>query len=170
MEKRFWLSTFGYIDAAAQAGIVWDAVPFTELYVPAANQSLFLTPNSFNLMKPMEFIMDKYVALYATYHLKGLIFNRIPLWNRLDFREVVSFCGVYGGLSPKNVPGPTTPGLYLFPDGCGSMGKVPYLEMTAGIENILQVLRIDYVRRLTHAKGLKGWAKNGIRFTLTISF
>lgn len=170
VEKRFWLSTFGYIDAAVQAGIVWDVVPFPELYVPPANQSLFLTPNSFNLMKPMEFIMDKYVALYATYHLKGLIFNRIPLWNRLNLREVVSFSGVYGGLAPKNIPGPTTPGLYLFPEGCGTMGKVPYMELTAGIENIFGVLRIDYVRRLSYAKGLKGWGKNGIRFTLSIAF
>ena len=170
VEKRFWLSTFGYIDAAVKAGIVWDAVPFPELYFPQANQSLFLTPNSFNLMKPMEFIMDKYVALYATYHLKGLIFNRIPLWNRLNLREVVSFSGIYGGLSQKNTPGPTTPGLYLLPDVCGTMGKVPYMEMTAGIENIFSILRIDYVRRLTHAKNLKGWDKNGIRFTLMITF
>ena len=170
VEKRFWLSSFGYIDAAAQAGIVWDAVPFPELYVPPANQSLYLTPNSFNLMKPMEFIMDKYVALYATYHLKGLIFNRIPLWNRLNLREVVSFSGTYGGLSPKNIPRPTTTGLYLLPDGCGTMGRIPYLEMTAGIENIFSILRIDYVRRLTHAKNLKGWDKNGIRFTLQIAF
>ena len=170
VEKRFWLSTFGHIDAAVKAGIVWDAVPFPELYFPQANQSLFITPNSFNLMKPMEFIMDKYVALYATYHLKGLIFNRIPLWNRLNLREVVSFSGIYGGLSSKNVPGPTTPGLYLLPDGCGTMGKTPYLEMTAGIENIFSILRIDYVRRLTYAKNLKGWDKNGIRFTFMISF
>ena len=170
VEKRFWLSTFGHIDAAVKAGIVWDAVPFPELYFPQANQSLFITPNSFNLMKPMEFIMDKYVALYATYHLKGLIFNRIPLWNRLNLREVVSFSGIYGGLSSKNVPGPTTPGLYLLPDGCGTMGKTPYMEMTAGIENIFSILRIDYVRRLTYAKNLKGWDKNGIRFTFMISF
>ena len=170
VEKRFWFSSFGYIDASLQSGIVWDQVPFTKLYVPPANQSLFLTPNTFNLMKPMEFIMDKYVALYATYHLKGLIFNRIPLWNRLNLREVVSFSGIYGALSPKNIPGPTTTGLYLFPDGCGTMGKVPYMELTAGIENILGILRIDYVRRLTYAKGLKGWDKNGIRFTLNISF
>ena len=169
-EKRFWLSTFGYIDAAVQAGIVWDAVPFPELYVPPANQSLFLTPNTFNLMKPMEFLLDKYVSLYATYHLKGLIFNRIPLWNRLNLREVVSFSGIYGGLSQKNIPGPNTTGLYLFPDGCGTMGKVPYMELTAGIENILGFLRIDYVRRLSYAKNLKGWEKNGIRFTLQISF
>ena len=170
VEKRFWLSTFGRIDATLQAGIVWNAVPFPELYIPPTNPSLFLTPNSFNLMKPMEFIMDKYIALYVTYNLRGLIFNRIPLWNRLNLREVVSFSGIYGGLSPKNIPGPTTPGLYLFPDGCNPMGKAPYLELTAGIDNILEVLRIDYVRRLTYAKGLKGWDKNGIRFTLSITF
>ena len=170
VEKRFWLSAFGHIDATAQAGIVWDAVPFTKLYVPQSNQSLYLTPNTFCLMRPMEFIMDKYVALYATYHLKGWIFNRIPLWNRLKFREVVSFNGVYGGLSARNTPSPTTPGLYVLPDGCSPIGKVPYMEITAGIENILQVLRIDYVRRISYAKGLSGWEKNGIRVSLDISF
>lgn len=170
VEKRFWLSAFGHIDATVQAGIVWDAVPFPKLYVPPANQSLFLTPNTFNLMKPMEFIMDRYVAVYATYYLKGWIFNRIPLWNRLKFREVLSFSGIYGSLSSKNIPSPSSTGLYLLPDGCGAMGKLPYMEITAGIENILQFLRIDYVRRLTYAKDLKGWEKNGIRFTFHVSF
>jgi len=170
VEKRFWLSAFGHIDAAVQAGIVWNAVPYTKLYVPQNNQSLFLMPNTFCLMKPMEFLMDKYVSLHATYYLKGWIFNLIPLWNRLNLREVLSFNGVYGGLSPKNIPGPNTPGLYLLPDGCGQLGKVPYMELTAGIENILGFLRIDYVRRLSYAKNLKGWDKNGIRFTFRISF
>ena len=114
--------------------------------------------------------MDKYAALYATYHLKGWIFNRIPLWNRLKFREVVSFSGIYGGLSSKNNPSPTTPGLFVLPDGCSPMGKVPYMEITAGIENIFEILRIDYVRRLSYAKGLTGWGKNGIRVSLDISF
>ena len=170
IEKRFWLSAFGHIDAALQAGIVWDAVPYPKLYVPQNNHSWFLTPNTFNLMKPMEFIMDKYVALHATYYLKGWIFNRIPLWNRLKLREVVSFSGVYGGISKKNIPEAGTQGLYLFPDGCGQLGKVPYMEMTAGIENIFQFLRIDYVRRLSYAKNLRGWDRNGIRFTFRISF
>lgn len=168
-EKRFWLSSFGHIDAMLQTGIVWNKVPFPKLYIPQSNQSLFLTPNTFNLMKPMEFIMDQYVALYATYYLKGWIFNRIPLWNRLKLREVVSFSGIYGGLSPKNTPTNNSAGLYLLPDGCSPMGKVPYMEITAGIENILKFIRIDYVRRLTYTKGLSGWQKNGIRFTFRIS-
>lgn len=170
VEKRFWLSAFGHIDAMVQAGIVWNAVPFPKLYIPQSNQSIFLTPNTFCLMKPMEFIMDKYVALYATYYLKGWIFNRIPLWNRLKLREVVSFNGIYGGLSAKNTPTPTSAGLYVLPDGCSPIGKVPYMEVTAGIENIFHVLRIDYVRRLSYAKGLTGWEKNGVRVSLRITF
>jgi hypothetical protein len=110
------------------------------------------------------------VDLFATYHLKGWIFNRIPYWNRLKLREVVSFSGIYGSLSPKNIPTSDTPGLYVLPDGCSPMGKVPYMEFTAGIENIFGVLRIDYVRRISYAKGLTGWAKNGIRVSLNISF
>ena len=170
VEKRFWLSAFGHIDATLQAGIVWNAAPFPKLYIPPTNQSMFLSPNTFCLLKPMEFIMDKYVGFYATYYLKGWIFNRIPLWNRLKFREVLSFSGVYGGLSSKNIPSPSTPGLYLFPDGCGQLGKLPYMEITAGIENIFQFLRIDYVRRLTYAKDLKGWSKNGIRISFRVTF
>ena len=170
VEKRFWLSAFGHIDAELQGGIVWNRAPFPKLFTPQSNRSIFLTPKTFCLMRPMEFIMDKYVGLYATYHLKGWIFNRIPLWYRLKLREVLSFSGVYGGLSSKNIPSASTAGLYVFPDGCSPMGKAPYLEITAGIENILEVLRIDYVRRLTYAKDLKGWQKNGIRISLNITF
>lgn len=170
VKKRFWLSAFGHIDAELQGGMVWNRVPFTKLFSPPSNRSMFLTPNTFCLMQPMEFIMDKYVALYATYHLKGWIFNRIPLWNRLKLREVISFNGVYGGLSSKNIPNVSTTDLYVLPDGCAPIGKVPYMEITAGIENILGVLRIDYVRRLTYAKDLKGWGKNGIRISLNITF
>ncbi len=170
VEKRFWLSAFGHIDAALQGGVVWNAVPFPKLYMPPANTALLLTPNTFCLLRPMEFVMDKYVALFATYYLKGWIFNRIPYWNRLNLREVVSFSGVFGGLSARNVPSEHTPGLYVMPDGCAQMGKMPYMELTAGIENIFEILRIDYVRRLTHIQGLSGWEKNGVRLSVRISF
>lgn len=164
-EKRFWLSSFGHIDARLQTGIIWNQVPFPKLYIPESNQSLFLTPNSFNMMKPMEFIMDQYVAFYMTYYLKGWIFNRIPGWKKLKFREVISFSGIYGGLSHRNNPILQQEGLYLLPEGTSAMGKVPYMEMSVGIENILKFIRIDYVRRLTYNQGLTGWQKNGIRLT-----
>jgi hypothetical protein len=133
-----------------------------------------LGQRAFNLMKPMEFMMDEYVSLYMTYYFKGWILNRIPGINKLKLRGVVSFAGIYGGLTKKNNPYlETNNGLYDFPhtewengivdnaftpdgyirDGYSTsspIGKLPYMELTAGFENIFKFIRIDYIRRLTY--------------------
>ena len=173
-DKRFWFSAFGHLDLRVQTGMVWQKTPFTHLYIPQSSTSIFLANRAFNLMKPMEFLMDEYVSLYATYFFKGWIMNRIPGINKLKLRGVVSFSGVYGGLTKKNNPYlETGTGLYEFPhtawengiadnafdhdgyikDGfrtSSPIGKLPYMELTAGFENIFKFIRIDYVRRLTY--------------------
>jgi len=203
-EKRFWFSSFGHLDARVQTGMVWNKVPFTELYIPPTSTSIFLAQNAFNQMQPMEFLMDQYVGLFATYYFKGWILNRIPGINRLKLRGVVSFSGIYGGLTDKNNPYLSTgKGLYLFPDAnsyrpadrlpeteypmqmtgteplyvtgnvSSPIGKLPYMELTAGFENIFKFLRIDYVRRLTyneyllpdgiHTRKVGAWGRNGVK-------
>ncbi len=169
-EKRFWLSAFGHIDATVQTGIIWNQVPYPKLYIPNSNQSLFLTPKSFSLMQPMEFMMDQYVAFFGTYYLKGWILNRIPLINKLKLREVVAFNAVYGGLSQKNNPLLMHEGLYAMPEGCSPMGKTPYMEMSIGVENILKFIRVDWVHRLSYTKGLTAKEKNGVRLTFRLTF
>ena len=172
-DKRFWFSAFGHLDLRVQTGMVWQKTPFTHLYIPQSSTSIFLANRAFNLMKPMEFLMDEYVSLYATYFFKGWILNRIPGINKLKLRGVVSFSGVYGGLTKKNNPYlETGTGLYEFPhsdfgtiqdnafdhdgyirDGyrtCSPIGKLPYMEVTAGFENIFKFIRIDYIRRITY--------------------
>ena len=164
-DKRFWFSAFGHLDLRVQTGMIWQKVPFTKLHIPQTSTSIFLAQRAFNLMKPMEFLMDEYVSLYATYYFKGWILNRIPGINKLKLRGVVSFSGIYGGLTKKNNPYlETGTGLYEFPqsatfDGNGfwtdgrtssPIGKLPYMEITAGFENILKFIRIDYVRRITY--------------------
>ncbi|MBR6035069.1 MAG: carboxypeptidase-like regulatory domain-containing protein [Paludibacteraceae bacterium] len=173
-DKRFWFSAFGHLDLRIQSGMIWQKVPFTKIYIPKSSTSIFLANRSFNQMKPMEFLMDEYVALYATYFFKGWIMNRIPGINKLKLRGIVSFSGIYGGLTKKNNPYlETGSGLYDFPhtqwengivdnafdqngyirDGyrtSSPIGKLPYMELTAGFENIFKFIRIDYVRRLTY--------------------
>ncbi len=173
-DKRFWFSAFGHLDMRIQTGMIWQKVPFTKLQIPQTSTSILLGQRSFNLMKPMEFIMDEYVSLYATYFFKGWILNRIPGINKLKLRGVISFAGTYGGLTKKNNPYlESGTGLYDFPhtewdngnvnnafdnygylkDGyrtSSPIGKMPYMEITAGFENILKFIRIDYVRRLTY--------------------
>ena len=164
-DKRFWFSAFGHLDLRLQTGMIWQKVPFTHLYMPQTNTSFILAKHAFNLMKPMEFVMDEYVSLNATYYFKGWLINRIPGINKLKLRGVVGVSAIYGGLTKKNNPFlETGTGLYDFPmtatfDNNGyyvsgstssPIGKLPYIEINAGFENILKFIRIDYVRRITY--------------------
>lgn len=152
--SRIWLSAFGYIDLRAQGGMVWNSVPMPKLFTPNGNNSQLLSQNAFNTMGAMEFMMDQYVSLFATYHLKGLILNHIPLINRLRLREVLTFNILYGGMSEKNNPRNGINGLYLLPATAKFLGNDPYMEYGIGIENIFKLIRIDYVRRLSYLDGI----------------
>ena len=165
-DKRFWLSSFGHIDAKVVSGVICNRAPYTRLYIPSGNANLFLATNAFNTMRPMEFIMDQYVAFFATYHLKGWILNRIPLINRLRLREVVGFNFLYGGLSNKNDFYSDPTGLYKMPEGTQAFGTTPYMEYSIGVENILKFLRVDFVRRLSYLDGLEGWDRWFVRIDL----
>ena len=169
IEKRLWLSAFGHIDASLKAGIIWDRVPLPKLYSPNANLSFLLQNDAFNLMSPMEFVMDRYAEFAATYYLKGWILNRIPLINRLGLREVVSFRAVAGSLSDKNNPALGADGLYAFPDGTHLLGKAPYMEYTVGLENIFNILRVDYVRRINYNDWIPDEMKQGFKVSIHIS-
>jgi hypothetical protein len=78
-DKRFWFSAFGHLDMRVETGMIWQKVPFIHLYMPPTSGSIFMSTRAFNLMKPMEFIMDEYVSLHATYYMKGWLINRIPV-------------------------------------------------------------------------------------------
>ena len=169
IQKRLWLSAFGHIDASLQAGIVWNRVPLPKLYSPNANLSFLLQNDAFNLMSPMEFVMDRYAEFAATYYLKGWILNRIPLINRLGLREVVSFRAVAGTLTDKNNPALGGEGLYAFPEGTHLLGKAPYMEYTVGLENIFNILRVDYVRRINYLDWVPDDMKQGFKVSIHIT-
>ncbi len=167
LQKNIWLSAFGYLDTRINAGIVWGCVPFPKLYIPSANSSMFLFSSAFNSMQPYEFIMDRYASLFATYHLKGLILRHIPLIRRLKLREVVSFNMLYGSLSPKNMSITTgCEGLYQLPADVSTLSSTPFMEWSVGVENILKLIRIDYVRRLTYTDGLTDQQRGSFRIQL----
>ncbi len=149
--QRWWLSAFGYIDAVVKGGHVWSSTPYMNLMLPNANLSYTIQPESFALMNPLEFINDSYAMVDFTYWMNGLIFNRIPLLDRLKLREVINFKGLWGHLSRRNNP-LYNPQLFVFPADVHTttMTDRPYMEISAGLDNILRVFRVDYVWRLTY--------------------
>lgn len=171
VSKRIWLSAFGYIDAAARGGIVWSRSPFINLFIPNANLSYTIQRGSFALMNPMEFVNDSYASLDFNYFLNGAIFNYIPLVKKLKWREVVTFRGLWGHLSHRNDP-TLNPELFRFPDPMQitSMSSRPYMEISAGIENIFKVLRVDYVWRLSYLDVPYEIDRRGLRIAVHVRF
>lgn len=169
--KRLRLSVAGFADVKLSAGKVWNPVPWPLLIMPAANQSFSYRRETFHMMNALEFVTDQYVQMNLTWHLKGLIFNRIPLIKKLKLRELVVFNGIYGGLTAKNDPS-RSPGLMLLPEGTVPLGNVPYMEVGVGIENILQLFRVVYFYRLTYRDHDLNWLGKwgGLRFGLYVDF
>ena len=169
-QKRLWLSAFGHIDAELGAGMVWNRVPLPKLFTPNANLSFFLQEDAFNLMLPMEFVSDRYASFTATYFLKGWILNRIPLINSLGLREVVSFRALAGTLTDRNNPALGGEGLYTFPAHTRTLGRTPYMEYSVGLENIFNLLRVDYIRRISYTEDLEPADRYGFKVSLRVSF
>lgn len=170
-QKRFWLSMLGYIDTEIYGGHVWSRSPFLNLMIPNANLSYTIQKGSFSLMNPMEFINDSYVSWDLTYWLNGALFNIIPGFKKLKLREVIGFKGLYGHLSDNNNP-ELHPELLRFPTDVDitPMKDRPYMEISAGIDNIFKILRVDYVWRLTYRNVPYSIDRNGLRVSLHMRF
>ena len=156
--KRVYLAQLGFTDIELEGGKIYGSVPFPLLNLPQANQSFFLQEASFNMMNFMEFLSDEYASVKLTHYFNGFIFNKVPLFKRLKWREVFSVKALYGNLTDDNNPNINTD-LYKFPvDINGDPSTfafkpgVPYVEASLGIMNFFKVFRVEFLQRLTYTE------------------
>ncbi len=174
VSKRFFLSQFGNTDVMVEGGIIFGKVPYPLLLIPRANQTYSYELFSYNLMSYMEFGSDRYAALHVQHSFNGFFLNKIPLFKKLELREIFSMKILEGNLR-KGIKSYTGKGFYDFPvDEKGNLlinalGKKPYIEASVGVSNIFKVLRVEWVHRLTHLER-KGIDNNGIRARLQVDF
>ncbi len=153
--KRVYLSQLGYSDVALEGGYIAGRVPFPLLDIHRANQTYSLQLQSYNLMNFLEFVSDHYASLIIDHCFNGFVFNKIPLFKRLRFREYADVKVLYGGVRDENLPGKNAD-LLKFPTFANgypatyTLQKEPYIEASLGIGNILNFFRIDVVRRFTY--------------------
>jgi len=152
------LSQLRYI---AEIGHTFGVVPFPLLEVHRSNQTRGFARFSFNLMENCEYINSSHISIMPELHLNGLIFNKIPLINKLNLREVFTAKAAWGYLDKKHRE------LMDLPEGTAGLSR-PYCELGVGIENIFKYIRIDAVWRLTD-KNKVNIKKFGIFAALSIS-
>lgn len=158
----------GTLDYAFQAGIILGEVPYPFLHHFEGNQGYAYDPFRFTLMNNFQYTADKYLALHAEWNGQGILFNLIPGIRYLRLRELVTVKLAYGHLSSGNTSALTTQWANSF----NGLTAVPhgglYSEVGVGIGNILRVLDLYSVWRLTNRKDTATplWA---LRFRLHLS-
>lgn len=144
--------TIGRFEMRVQAGKVFGQVPFLLSEVHDGNQTYAFSNTAFNVMNDYEFYSDQYVQWNFSHHFDGFFLNRIPGIRKLKLREVVHTRGVWGNVSSKNAAFNQLSNDFIKP-----LGKVPYVEVGFGIENILKFLRWDVMWRVTHRDNPKAY-------------
>ena len=183
MYKRFWLGSWGKIDTDIKAGAQWNKVPYPLLIHPVANDTYILQDYNFNLINIWEFLNDRYASVMVSWDMNGKILNRIPLLQKLKWREWIGINVLWGTLTDKNNPassGYADPDLFFFPGRFNADGtyesntykmdpKRPYVEAVVGVHNIFKLFHVVYVRRLTYLDH-PNINKNGVRFIFRMTF
>lgn len=137
------LKRYGQINYYVFAGKIWGTLPYNLLEVHPGNEFHYYNTNSFNMMYRYEFISDQFAGLFFEHNVGGLFTKYIPYVNKLKMRFFWNTKAVVGNLRDANKSLNLNKG-YVFE----TLHQQPYIEAGTGIENILKVLRIDFVWRI----------------------
>ena len=152
----------GYTDYVLEAGKILGKVPYPLMELHGGNQTYVYDYMSYNMMNYYEFASDQYASAWFFHHFEGLFFNKIPLLKRLKWREVVTYKALFGSVTDKNRKE------LIFPTTLHALGKIPYQEISVGVENIFKLFRVDAFWRLTYKDNLK--YPFGIRAAFQLAF
>ena len=133
------------------------------LEVMRGNTSIIAGDNNFSLMNLYEFVADEYVHMWYVQHFEGLFFNRVPVLRDWKQRNYAVVKAAYGHLTNQNkglYPATNLEGKLLSP--VYEFKNEPYLEVGYGVENILRVITLGVVHRLTYRNNInvRKWGVN----------
>ena len=132
-------SVGGRLTYVASAGLVIGKVPYPLLEIMDGNQSYLYDSYRFTLMNSHQYATDKFITLHAEWNGMGVLFNLIPGVRFLHLRELAEVKLAYGGLGKG----------HSFTDGLQPL-NIPYVEAGVGIGNILRLIDVYAIWRLTH--------------------
>jgi len=155
------LNPVGYLTYYLQAGKIWGDVPFPLMKIHEGNETYAFDMYAFNLMNYHEFVSDTYASLFLEQHFQGFFLNKVPLFRRLKWREVVGVRALVGSYDASKHT------QLVFPEGMKALSSTPYTEFSAGIENILKIIRVDAVWRYNYNDDRK--VKLGLMFSLQLT-
>lgn len=162
IEQRLRLPPKSMLYYKLEMGKVFGTIPYLLLNIPPGNEYSVASKYQFNTMAPYEFAADQYISLHTRFYLGGVLFDKIPFLQKLGWRERFSFNSYWGNMNTENID-------YNKSSNFNLINKTPFMEASAGIENIFHVISIEYYRRLNYLNNPYA-KKGGIYLGLSLSF
>lgn len=136
------ISPYGSFSYKIYAGKINGTLPFTFLENHPGNDIYYYNPGSFNLMNRFEYLSDKYAGVNVEHNVGSGLFRFIPITRKLKWRQFWNAKAVWGSLNTANTALNNSTGAFKI------LNSATYLEMGTGIDNILKILRLDFVWRV----------------------
>lgn len=144
-------------------GWLWGGrLPFPLLHLFDGNYTYYFSWYDYNAMNPVEFAAERYVSAYLYYRLNGMFFDLIPLLRKLHLREAAYLRVLWGTISRADSS-------ELARYGISAPFPTPYMEAGVGVENILRLIRIMGVWRLTY-RNKEGVVPFGVYWSFLFRF
>lgn len=148
--QRHRFGAYGYADNTVRAGRVWTPnVPAPLLIVPNVSSSYSLVDGEITPYT-MKLLTDRYIAWNVTCKLKGVIFNHIPVVKQWGWREIIGARTLW---LPGSVLEHSTDGTLFEPGNpyiSSTLAPLPSVRLVFGIDNIFNIVEVDYYRRITY--------------------
>ena len=139
------VAPYGNIYYNIFGGRTFGKLPYMLLDIAPGNEIYYYNKYAFNLMNRYEFLHDRYTGINVEHNIGNGIFRIIPGLRKLKLRQFYSAKALWGNLSSSNrqfnMPLNSD---YKFE----SLNGNTYLEVGTGVDNILKVLRVDFVWRV----------------------
>ncbi len=159
------VAPYGTIYVNAYGGKIFGTLPYLLLEAHPGNEIYYYNKYAFNLMNRFEYISDKYAGINIEHNIGNGLFKYIGLTRRLKFRQFYTAKFLWGSLSNANKALNFVQD-HPFKSLDGSM----YSEVGTGVDNILKVLRIDALWRLSPRPLPKGVNKFGVFVSFRLTF
>ncbi len=159
------ISPYGTLNYKVFAGKITGAMPFTNLENHPGNDIFYYTRNSYNLMNRFEYLSDQYAGVNVEHTIGSGLFRFIPITRKLKWRQFWNVKTLWGSLSNDNMAINNKTNTFK------TLNGKTYIEVGTGIDNILKVLRLDFVWRVSPAPSFAGTkSKFGVFGSFQIQF
>jgi hypothetical protein len=144
----FKIANLGELYYNVYGGKIYGTLPFPLLEIHPGNEIFYYNKYAFNLMNRFEYLSDEYAGINLEHNIGNGMFRWLPPTRKLKFRQFWTAKMLWGSLSEGNRSFNQVGTVFDRGHQFQSLNGKTYIEVGTGVDNILRVLRFDFIWRL----------------------